>query len=69
MFQYLRRLATRLLGRRNWPGGPFAEPPYDPDAPVREPRRRGPDGRNTAVAVAEPEDREPTRAVGRSTHR
>lgn len=68
MFQYLRRLARRLIGRGGW-RGPFAEPPYDPHAPVREPRRRGPGGRDTAVAVAEPEDREPTRAVGRSTHR
>lgn len=42
---FVRRLITAWFG-----------PPRDPFAAVREPRRRGPSGRLSAVAVAEPRD-------------
>ena len=54
MFEYLRALGARLLGGGNF--GPFQRPPDAPFASVREPRRRGPGGRSTAAAVAEPEE-------------
>jgi hypothetical protein len=59
MFRFLKRLLS-LFFQRTRP----AEP-QDPHASVREPRPQRPGGRNTAVAVAEPEDRDPTRVVGR----
>jgi hypothetical protein len=53
MLAYLKALAARL-GWRNFGGRP-PQWPEDPYADVREPRRRGPGGKSTAVAVAEPE--------------
>ena len=50
MFTALKRLAARLFGRLPPASGPFE----DPYAGVREPRRRGPSDRSSAVAVAEP---------------
>ena len=50
MFSALKRLAARLFGRLPPASGPFE----DPYAGVREPRRRGPSGRSSAVAVDEP---------------
>jgi hypothetical protein len=54
MFSYLMSLAGRL-GWRSFGGLP-PQSPEDPYAEVREPRRRGPGGKSTAVAVAEPEE-------------
>jgi hypothetical protein len=51
MFEYLRRLAARIMNGPN----PLSSPPGDPSASVREPRHRKPDGRSSAVAVAEPD--------------
>ena len=51
MFERLKQLAARLMGRQ----GPLWGPPGDPYARVREPRKRGPGGRHSAVAVMEPE--------------
>lgn len=61
MFRALRRLIARLFGRRP----PWLGPPEDPRAGVRQPRRRGPAGRESAVAVMEPEPPTAARAVGR----
>ena len=50
-----RQLLARL--GPNWafgPPSPGADPLAGPDAPVREPRRHGPPGRNSAVALDEP---------------
>jgi translation elongation factor EF-G len=41
-------------------------PPPDPDAPVRQPLNRGPEGRNSAAATAEPASERALRAIGRS---
>jgi hypothetical protein len=60
MFQFLKRLANRLMNR-----GGFAEPPADPFARVRQPRRGRPGGRDSAIAVEEPEDPKQVQAVGR----
>lgn len=54
-----RRVLAALLQQR----GP-ADPPADPYAAVREPHHRGPGGRGSAVAVAEPEPRQDALAVG-----
>jgi hypothetical protein len=61
MFQRLKALAAWLMGR----GLPPFDPTQDPYAGVREPRRRGPTGRNSAVALREPESETSVRAVGR----
>lgn len=53
MLAYLRALASRLIGRGF---DPFRPPFADPPVGVREPRRRGPGGRSSAVAVEEPPD-------------
>jgi hypothetical protein len=64
MFEFVRRLIAALLhGRR-----PFS-PPEDPYAAVREPRRRNPGGRSSAIALAEPEAPTRVRAVGTSEAR
>ena len=63
MFQFIRRVIAALLNRPR----PFS-PPEDPYAAVREPRRRNPSGRSSAVAVAEPEPRKHVRARGTSDH-
>jgi hypothetical protein len=62
MFRMLRGVILRLLGRRP----PTSGPSHDPYAGVRQPRKRGPTGRDSAVAVMEPESGEVVRAVGRS---
>jgi hypothetical protein len=67
MLSYLRALAARLV-RRGFGGLPPA-PPDDPYVGVREPRRRGPGGRNAAVALAEPAEPRHVRADGRAESR
>lgn len=54
MFANLRALASRLMGHGLDPPLP---PPEDPYAGVREPRKHGPAGRNSSVAVDEPIER------------
>jgi hypothetical protein len=54
MLEYLKALAARFTRRDFGPLPPDA--PGDPYADVREPRRGGPGGRSTAIAVAEPEE-------------
>lgn len=61
MFQFVRRVIAALLNRPR----PFS-PPEDPYAAVREPRRRNPSGRSSAVALAEPEARPRVTAVATS---
>lgn len=61
MFEYLKRLAARL---RAGPGWMPPQLPDDPDAGVREPRRGGPTGGRSAVALREPEQSPPATAVG-----
>jgi hypothetical protein len=81
MFTYLKALAARLTGRgfgglpaapasapRAAPPAPPA-PPEDPYAGVREPRKRGPGGKSTAVAVAEPAEHKLVRAYGHAQGR
>jgi hypothetical protein len=63
--QWLKRLATRIVNRRGPSSGPF----QDPYAGVREPRKPGPGGRSSAVAVMEPEPRQAVDANGRSWRR
>jgi hypothetical protein len=64
MFERLKQLAARLAGRLP-PLPPLPGPPEDPSAGVREPRRRGPAGRNSAAAVMEPPPDEIVGAVAR----
>ena len=54
-----RRVLAAMLKQR----GP-SDPPGDPYAAVREPHRRNPGGRSSAVALAEPEPRNDVLAVG-----
>ena len=56
MFHFIRRMVAAFLNRHR----PFS-PPDDPYASVREPLRRGPGGRSSAIALAEPE---PARRLG-----
>jgi hypothetical protein len=63
MLAYLKALAARLI--RKGFGGLPPSPPDDPYVGVREPRRRGPTGRNSAVALDEPVERRSVRAYGR----
>ena len=65
MFERLKQLAARLMGRQ----GPLWSPPGDPYAHVRAPRRRGPGGRHSSVAVKEPEPDQLTNADGRARRR
>jgi hypothetical protein len=58
MFQFARRILRALLNRLR----PFS-PPADPYAAVREPRRHNPGGRNSTVALAEPEPYQRTDAA------
>ncbi len=48
------------------PTPPGAGPSEDPDAGVREPRRGGPAGRGSAVALSEPEPDRSVAAIGRN---
>ena len=59
-----RRVLAALLQQR----GPV-DPPADPYAAVREPHHRGPGGRSSAVAVAEPEPGQDVAAIGRTRNR
>lgn len=59
MFPFVRRMVAALLNRLR----PF-RPPEDPYAAVREPRRRNPSGRTSAVALAEPEPPKRVRVAG-----
>ena len=75
--QRLVQLAAWLIGRRPPPSGrstldalfrgwhPPSGPPSDPFAGVREPYRRKPGGRSSAVALMEPEPPQSVSAVGR----
>jgi hypothetical protein len=66
MFAYLRGLAARLLNKPEWLDGL----PEDPSVFVREPRRRNPNGRNSAIALDEPEPESFVEAVSaRATRR
>lgn len=67
MFSYLKALAARLAWR-DFGGWPPA-PPEDPLEGVREPRRRGPGGKSTAVSLAEPEEPMLVRADGHAQRR
>jgi hypothetical protein len=68
MFRFVRRIVAALISR--WrPGDTFLNrlrpfsPPEDPYPGVREPRRRNPSGRSSAIALAEPEPSGRVRAV------
>jgi hypothetical protein len=63
MFRNGLMVLRRLLGSR--PGG--FDPSPDPEAWVREPKRRGPTGRGSAVAVKEPEPDAFLTAIGDSS--
>jgi len=65
MFERLKQLAARLMGRLP----PLSGPPADPYAYVREPRTRGPGGRHSAVAVMEPEPDQFINADGHAPRR
>lgn len=56
MFHFIRRMVAAFLNRHR----PFS-PPDDPYASVREPLRRSPGGRSSAIALEEPE---PSRRLG-----
>ena len=56
-----RRVLASMFRR---PGG--FDVPGEPYAGVREPRPRGPGGRSSTMAVAEPDPDRDVRAVGRS---
>ena len=64
MFAHLRRLAALFMRTRS-PFHPF-NPPSDPFAAVREPRRVNPGGRSSAAAVREPEPPSTLSAIGRT---
>ena len=55
---------TYGASRNRWEGPDPPKRPYDPDSPVRSPRRYGPTGRSASVAVAEPVDDESLVVVG-----
>jgi hypothetical protein len=62
MLSYLKALAARLFDRHV--GGLPPTAPDDPYVGVREPRKRGPGGKSTAVALAEPSEQPVVRADG-----
>src|SRR6476620_11513434 len=55
---------TYRASSNRWEGPDPPKRPYDPDSPVRSPRRYGPTGRSASVAVAEPVDDESLVVVG-----
>jgi hypothetical protein len=59
MLEWLTRMASHLRGQPP----PDVRPPEDPFAGVRHPRRRGPDGRDTAEEVPEPDPDEPVEVI------
>lgn len=64
MFQAVRGIVAAVMNRLR----PF-RPPLDPYAAVREPRRRTPSGRSSAIALSEPEPLKRVRAVASSATR
>jgi hypothetical protein len=58
-------LGRRVISAMFEESGRF-DPPGEPDAPVREPRRRSPGGGGSAVALAEPVPPQDVLAVRRS---
>jgi hypothetical protein len=60
MFERLKQLTARLMGRRP----PSSGPTHVPYAGVREPRKREPGGRLSSVAVMEPEPAQLVSAIG-----
>jgi hypothetical protein len=62
----LKQLVARFAGRVP---PPSAAPSEGPFAGVRQPRTRRPGGRNSAVAVMEPEPDQWVNAIGRSARR
>ena len=80
MFRVVRQFLSRWLrrwrgdlaeGRRYYDGGTQFQgsDPVDPDAPVRQPRRSGPPGRNSAVGLLEPDVDQPANAIGQVKYR
>lgn len=65
MLEFLKALAARFLQRGpDW----LVPPSADPYAGVRVPRRRGPGGRSSAVAVDEPPPESSVRAHAGAVH-
>ena len=62
MLAYLKALAARVMRRV----GGALPPSEDPAVGVREPRRRGPGGRSSGVALAEPGEPSNVKAIGRN---
>ena len=60
LFQRLRELGRRLMGRGPLPPPPWPDSPEDPYAGVREPKFRKPGGRSSAVALQERESEQAT---------
>ena len=58
-----RLLAAMLRGPARF------DPPGEPEVPVREPRRRNPGGRNSSVALEEPQPPHDVLAIGRWPNR
>ena len=65
MLDSVKRLGRQVMSLLFGGTAPL-EPPPEPYARVRVPRRSGPGGRNAAVAIAEPADHENVSAVTRS---
>jgi hypothetical protein len=63
LIQRLKQFVSRLVGRRR----PSSGPPQDPYAGVREPRKRGPGGQSSAVAVLEPAPKQSVIAQGQAS--
>ena len=64
MFERLKKLGAKFMRRLR----PLLGPPgpiEDPEVGVREPRKFRPGGRNSAVALLEPEPEQIVRAVGK----
>lgn len=64
MFGFFRRIVRAVFARP----GP-SDPPLDPYAAVREPRRRRPAGGSSAIALAEPGPDDRVHAVGPQMNR
>lgn len=60
MLEQLKKIAARLFGpdsdQHFRSGPPFPDSPDDPHSYVREARKRDPNDRSGAVALAEPDD-------------
>ena len=59
MYELVRRIVAAVMNRLR-----PSTPPQDPYAAVREPRRRSPSGRPSAIALTEPEPLKRLRVVG-----